>query len=101
MERDHCPNNNYYVSLGRRLKIKSEEYRNTVSLNAKRDPIDLLTKGPSVESIREYKMKLIYPNKIEARGVNKKVFEVLQRKESKFSLFINNRLGKISKQNVQ
>lgn len=69
-------NNDYYVSLGERLKRKSEEFRHTVDLNASDDKI---SQEASLEMKRAYKMKLIHPNQIVARGENKSVMEVLQK----------------------
>lgn len=94
----HQRHNEYYVSLGRRLKRKSEDFRKTVNLNStlKQSPIQdsgnlilsmMTVFGYSFKKLtqfldkRAYKMKLIHPNKILARGVNKKVIEVLQKKE--------------------
>lgn len=93
MEQAYYTNNNYYVSLGRRLKQKSEELRNTVSLNTKHDSSEMYDKEPNSESIKAFKMKLIYPNKIVARGANKSVLEVMQHKERKNSSIYYYRLA--------
>ena len=71
-------NNDYYVTLGKRLKRKAEEFKNTVHLNSTNSPL-----GNDENSKRAFKMKLIHPKMIIARGKNKDVLEALGQKEGK------------------
>jgi len=78
MENAELINNQYYVSLGYRLKMKSEEFRHTVHLNSGLSGSKVVDEEGSK---RAFKMKLIHPKQIVARGQNQKVIEVLQHKE--------------------